>query len=174
MGKAPVYFSETITIGPNTYLMEVKRSQRGQKYFLITKTNARPEEDQAVVVFEYAMGRFVKMIDRAAHAMYNTVPEIEPRERSRAPRPAKPAQRTVPAKPPKQPPERPSKPKTPRASLDQIRKKHPNAYRSWTEEEDAKLAHHFHKDVKMVELEKIFGRPRSAIRIRLKRLGLAQ
>ncbi len=71
MSRSPLYFSETITIGPNTYLMEVKHSQRGEKYFLITKTNARPEDDQAVVVFPYAMGRFVKMIGRAAKAMLN-------------------------------------------------------------------------------------------------------
>ncbi len=172
MGKAPVYFSETITIGPNTYLMEVKRSQRGQKYFLITKTNALPEEQQAVVVFSYYMEQFAKMIERASDAVHSSVPEIEPRERSWAPKPSKPAKRS-------------HKPKTPGPSLEAAKtKKHKrkkkakanppefnNSGKPWSQEENELLAEQYQSGASMETLMKLFKRRSTAIEVRLYKLG---
>ncbi|MEM8911064.1 MAG: DUF3276 family protein [Planctomycetota bacterium] len=35
MNKKPLYFSQTLTVGKRTYLMEVRRTNRGKKYFII-------------------------------------------------------------------------------------------------------------------------------------------
>ena len=60
------------------------------------------------------------------------------------------------------------------ARLAEMREKHPNAYRSWSEEDDIKLKklHGEHKSTK--ELVKIFGRQRGAIRARLLKLELIE
>ena len=60
------------------------------------------------------------------------------------------------------------------ARLAEMREKHPNAYRSWSEEDDNKLEklHGERKSTK--ELVKIFGRQRGAIRARLLKLGLIE
>ena len=144
MGKAPLYFSETTTIGPNTYLMEVKRSQRGQKYFRITKTNARPDEDQAVVVFPYAMGRFMKMIERATKAMLTTVPTVEDAETRKLKRQVK-----VKANPPE----------------------FGNSGKRWTQTENELLAEQFQMGTSMETLMKLFKRRSTAIEVRLYKLG---
>ena len=171
MGRAPVYFSETMTIGPNTYLIEVKRSQRGQKYFLITKTNARPGEDQAVLVFSHFMGRFVKMVERAAATVYHSVPEIEPLERSWVPKPAK-RSKLRPTVLPKRPQEPLPKTTASEMPVEKDRREYANAYLPWTKQDDAKLTFHFQDGIKIAELATIFQRKPSAIRSRLKRLGL--
>jgi len=144
MGKAPLYFSETMTIGPNTYLMEVKRSQRGQKYFLITKTNALPGEDQAVVVFPYAMGRFMKVIERATTAMLTTVPTVEDAETRKLERKAK-----IKSNPPK----------------------FGNTGKRWTRVDDKLLAEQFQSGTSMETLMKLFKRRSTAIEVRLYKLG---
>ncbi|MEK7108360.1 MAG: hypothetical protein AAB898_01685, partial [Patescibacteria group bacterium] len=57
-------------------------------------------------------------------------------------------------------------------SLDRVRRKHPNAYRPWSEEEDARLAelHAARKTVK--DISKSLGRQPGAIRSRLVKTGL--
>ena len=57
-------------------------------------------------------------------------------------------------------------------ALAEIRKKFPNAYRSWTKEEDEKLRELFTKKIPIKDLAKEFGRKRGAISARLEKLGL--
>lgn len=56
--------------------------------------------------------------------------------------------------------------------LGELRKKYPNAYRPWSEEDDMKLTALFHEKTKQRELIKIFGRQHGSIHARLVKLGL--
>ena len=59
-------------------------------------------------------------------------------------------------------------------ALAEIRKKFPNAYRSWTKEEDEKLRELFTKKIPIKDLAKEFGRKRGAISARLEKLELVK
>jgi hypothetical protein len=56
----------------------------------------------------------------------------------------------------------------------EIREKHPNAYRSWSKEQDEELKKLFSEGKKVLELMKIFGRKRGGINARLEKLGLVE
>jgi hypothetical protein len=58
--------------------------------------------------------------------------------------------------------------------LDKIREKHPNAYRSWSKEEDENLKERFLAGEQGRDLAIAFGRKPSAIRARLIKLGLIE
>ncbi len=77
---------------------------------------------------------------------------------------------------PSAPPAAPSpsgKPKTGSPEwLADIKVKHPNAYASWTAEEDARLAQYFRRGTSISELARLHGRRRGAITARIKRLEL--
>ncbi len=144
MGKAPVYFSETITIGPHTYLMEVKRSQRGQKYFLITPTNAYAAEQPGMVVFANYMARFTELIERAAKAVAQNVPEVNAAAKREAKR--------------KKAEARANRPK--------------NQGRRWTAAHDSMLMANYHKGMSVHELAELLGRGKFSIEVRIASLGL--
>jgi ATP-dependent exoDNAse (exonuclease V) alpha subunit len=59
-------------------------------------------------------------------------------------------------------------------SVEKIREKFPNAYRSWSEAEDEKLEKLFKKGEEVKDLVKIFGRKSGAVRSRLVKLGLIE
>jgi hypothetical protein len=73
----PKYLSETITVGPRTYQVEVKKHRRGGKYMIITQTGLRNEDQQPVIVFEAQMSRFARMMERAATAVLTNVPQVD-------------------------------------------------------------------------------------------------
>jgi len=56
--------------------------------------------------------------------------------------------------------------------MSEIRKKYPRAYEKWTEDEDARLRAEFAKGAAKSELAALFQRRLSAIRSRLRKLGL--
>ena len=56
-------------------------------------------------------------------------------------------------------------------SVEQIRKKHPNAYKPWTEDDDVLLAHYYNMGLSIKKLAKKFERNEGAIRSRLKKIG---
>jgi ATP-dependent exoDNAse (exonuclease V) alpha subunit len=58
--------------------------------------------------------------------------------------------------------------------LEIIRAKHPNAYRSWSKEEDSNLKERFLSQESQKSIAKEFGRQRGAIRARLIKLGLIE
>lgn len=58
--------------------------------------------------------------------------------------------------------------------LEKMRLKHPNAYRPWSAEDDAKLTELFRDNATVSTLTKEFGRHRGAINSRLVRLGLVE
>lgn len=58
--------------------------------------------------------------------------------------------------------------------LDKVRQKHPNAYRPWSKEDDARLTELFRDNAAVSVLVKEFGRQRGAINSRLIRLGLVE
>ncbi|MFA6251464.1 MAG: PIF1 family DEAD/DEAH box helicase [Candidatus Paceibacterota bacterium] len=60
------------------------------------------------------------------------------------------------------------------SKLEEIRKKYPNAYRSWSKEEDDKLRHLFVKKIKARDIAREFGRKTGAIHARLEKLGLEE
>lgn len=57
--------------------------------------------------------------------------------------------------------------------FDVIRAKHPQAYRSWTANEEAELKKMFERGKQMKEMTEKLGRKPGGIRSRLKKLGLA-
>jgi nucleoside-triphosphatase THEP1 len=56
--------------------------------------------------------------------------------------------------------------------FDEIRAKHPNAYRPWSQEQDEELKKLFTSGTKVADLMKSFGRKRGGITARLEKLGL--
>ena len=63
-----------------------------------------------------------------------------------------------------------ARPKT----FEQIREKHPNAYRPWSKEQDEELKKLFISGLKVADLIKSFGRKRGGIIARLEKLGLRE
>ena len=59
-------------------------------------------------------------------------------------------------------------------SLERIRVEHPNAYRAWNSEEEAKLQKLFNRGIQMREMAETLGRKPGGIRSRLKKLGLTE
>jgi ATP-dependent exoDNAse (exonuclease V) alpha subunit len=58
--------------------------------------------------------------------------------------------------------------------FEEIRKKFPNAYRSWSKDEDEKLSELFKNGIRIKDLAKEFGRKRGAISARLEKLELVK
>ncbi len=58
--------------------------------------------------------------------------------------------------------------------IDKMRQKHPNAYRPWSADDDARLTELFRSSATVSTLVKEFGRQRGAINARLIRLGLVE
>lgn len=58
--------------------------------------------------------------------------------------------------------------------FEEIRKKYPNAYRSWSKDEDDKLRILFAKNISARDIAKEFGRKTGAIHSRLEKLGLEE
>ncbi len=145
MARSPVYFSETLTVGKRTYLMEVRRNQRGEKYFILKRTDLRDEEQEPVLVFDRFMTRFAGSIDRATRAMLNTVPEVDTADERKAKRQAA-------------------------AIAKQDRPK--NQGKRWTKQDDAALTAGFHDGLSVDELASQLGRGVFSIEVRLSKLGL--
>lgn len=61
---------------------------------------------------------------------------------------------------------------TKRGSFDEIRRTHPSAYSRWTQSDDEKLKAEFAAGRKISELARKFGRQSTAIRSRLRKLGV--
>ena len=51
-----------------------------------------------------------------------------------------------------------------------VRERHPNAFRPWSEDEDARLLLRWAQTPKLAELSRAFGRPTGALRMRLEKL----
>lgn len=60
------------------------------------------------------------------------------------------------------------------SKLEKLRQKHPNAYRPWSEDDDAKLTAMFESGTGVAALVKAFGRQRGSINARLVKLGLIE
>jgi hypothetical protein len=57
-------------------------------------------------------------------------------------------------------------------SVEKIRQKYPNAYRTWTKREDKELIDEYKRGIKINEIAEIHGRKRGAITSRLKKHGI--
>lgn len=138
-----VYFSETITIGARTYLVEVKKYRGGQKYMIITQTNVLEREQKPVIVYKGYMIQFVKVMERATRAVLAHVPECETaavRKRKRKAR----------ANPPE----------------------FCNSGKRWSAAHDRLLTEHFEKGTDIETLKGLFKRRENSIEVRLYKLGL--
>lgn len=58
--------------------------------------------------------------------------------------------------------------------LEKIRQRHPRAYEKWSDEEDSYVEHKYREGLSIQELAEILHRQPSAIRSRLRRLGLVE
>ncbi len=58
--------------------------------------------------------------------------------------------------------------------MEKLRETHPNAYRPWSSQEDARLRNLFLEHLEFAEIAKTLGRKRGAIRARLIKLGLIE
>lgn len=150
MASSPLYFSETLTVGKRTYLMEVRRTQRGEKYFIIKRTDLRDEDQEPVIVYEHSMLHFARAIDRATRAVVNTVPEVEPAD------------------------ERKFQKEQTKQKAATRKKERPNQGRRWTDEHDSLLIIHYKNGMSTDELAKLLGRGEFSIGVRLLKLGLGQ
>lgn len=66
------------------------------------------------------------------------------------------------------------KPKAKGSSYAKIREKHPNAYKSWSAEQDEELKQFFASGVPLEQLAETFGRKEGAVRMRLVKLGMLE
>ncbi len=171
----PTYFSESMTIGPHTYLLEVKLSKRGQKYFIITQTSLRDEEQRPVVVFGNYMQRFAEAIEKARKAVKTNVAELEPDPHRKhyyvhdiEPKRSPVRERKTTARKTVRP--TPGTKKKNSAS----RKVRPNQGKRWTEEHDSVLIVQFKNGMSIAELALLLGRGEFSIQVRLAKLGLTK
>lgn len=152
MSSTPLYLSETLTVGKRTYLMEVRRTLRGQKYFIIKRTDLRDEDQEPVIVYERSMLHFARAIDRATRAVLNTVSEVESADE----RKVKKAEAKV------------------KAAKRKEQKSRPNQGKRWTEEHDSLLIIHFKNGMPIEELAQLLGRGEFSVGVRLSKLGLSR
>ncbi len=158
MGRAPIYFSEIFRSGQQTYLIEVKRSQRGKKYMTITEIDNPPEYSRSVVVHEYCANRFWNLITDATHAMQNNVPEIDPAEWTWAPE----TNRRRRARSVERQSAKPTTPKKARPS---------NQGKRWTAAHDAVLTRRYDAGDSVEKIAQELGRTKRSVDVRLIKLG---
>ena len=153
-------FSAKVKAGSRTYFIDVQRAANGAKYLRISESRrCQGEERQKrhrVIVFEEHLLDFIDAFHEAClhvsgqssegHA--DRDPEVTPARRNGV------------------------KPKWSAARLAEMREEHPRAYEKWTEEDDARLRSEFAKGTTKEELTILFQRQPSAIRSRLRKLGL--
>lgn len=145
MAPSPLYFSETLTVGKRTYLMEVRRTQRGEKYFIIKRTDLRDEDQEPVIVYERSMLHFARAIDRATRAVVGNVPEVESSE------------------------ERAAKKK---AAAKRKKDRPPNQGKRWSEDHISLLTIHYSNGMPVKELAELLGRGEFSIEVQANKLGL--
>ncbi len=146
----PKYLSETLTIGPRTYLIEVKKHSRGQKYMIITRTDLRDNEQQPVIVFDRQMTRFMRIMEQAAAATLTTVSVLEDTANRKHTGKVQERKKKAKANPPE----------------------FCNAGKRWTEADDKRLTEQFQNGVSMEALMKMFKRRSGSIEVRMYKLGL--
>jgi hypothetical protein len=181
MAGSPLYFSETFTVGPRTYLMEVRRTNRGQKYFIITRTDVMDDQQQPVIIFDGHMNRFAEAINRATQAVAGLVGEVEPadqrisqtRQKATKRKKAQP-RRKIGVQTPKASDQSKAESAEAKRKAAERKKERPNQGRRWTEEHDSLLIVHYKNGMPTEELAKLLGRGEFSIGVRLAKLGLAQ
>lgn len=151
LARLPLYFSETLTVGQRTYLMEVRKDRRGRKYFIIKRTDLRDEEQTPVIVYPSAMIRFAGAIERATKAMMNSVGEVESADERKARR---------------------EQSKKATAARKEKKKKRFNQGKRWTEEHDSLLIVHYKNGMPIEELAEMLGRGEVSVSVRLMKLGI--
>ena len=148
----PKYLSETVRAGGRTYLVEVRQHSRGHKYMIITELDSDDEDGQPLIVFRDQMRSFMRVMQRASHAVLTKVPELKGRT-------SRPARKKSVAQPVK---------KRPKANPPEFC----NSGKAWSEADDELLRTHFEKGTDMATLMKMLKRRSGAIQVRLYKLGL--
>lgn len=147
MGRSPLYFSETLTVGKRTYLMEVRRHSRGEKYFIIKRTDLKEEEQEPVIIYERSITRFAGAVDRAVRAVLNTVPEVDSAE------------------------ERSAKKK---AAAERKKDRPKNQGKRWSEDDISLLVIHYKNGMPIDELAELLGRGKFSVEVQISKLGLTR
>jgi hypothetical protein len=153
-------FSARVRAGSRTYFIDVQRAANGAKYIKISESRRCKGEERhkrhRVMVFEEHLLDFID----AFHEACLHVPEQPSEVRAVPSQEATPARRNG------------SEPRWSAARLAEMRKEYPRAYEKWTEQEDARLRAEFAKGTNREELTVLFQRQPSAIKSRLRKLGL--
>ena len=179
MKRKPLYFSQTLTVGKRTYLMEVRRTLRGQKYFIIERTDLRDEDQEPVIIYEHSMLYFARAIDRATRAVLNTVPEVEPADERQAKREASKTERQK--REPTKPKARAAKKKSVASGTKKVAKKaivkpkkdRPrNQGKRWSEDHISLLTIHYSNGMSVEELAELLGRGEFSVKVQASQLGL--
>ena len=141
-------FSARVRAGSRTYFIDVQRAANGAKYLKISESRRGKGEERhkhhRVMVFEEHLPDFISAFQEACG--YLACQQFGQRGGH-----GLSAQR-----------------------LREVRGAHPRAYETWTEDEDARLRAEFAKGTNREELTVLFQRQPSAIKSRLRKLGLLQ
>jgi|GEM_PF-612720 len=184
-------FFTRVQAGSHVYTFALREASNKTRYLLISELRADMQDEAAesprpIVIFEEHLSVFIDALGRSIRAL-----KLEDRHQ-RAHQTAKKIR--APALPEleqsfdqlrqllgRQEKEQPSATTDPPPddhtkayNLDEIRRFYPNAYMSWTEDEDRRLAEAYQQGKKIGQLVDMFRRQPSAIRSRLRKLGLSK
>lgn len=151
-------FSEKVLADGRTYFFDVKESQEGSKYLVISESRqvGSGYEHNRVMVFEENLEAFFTSLAKAAEFLkIKNNGQLHPAN----------------AKHDKLlPKETADQPKA--YSVEEVHQEYPRAYEKWLPDEDEALKRKFSSGNSLVELADLFERKPGAIRSRLIKLGL--
>jgi hypothetical protein len=144
-------FSERVVAGSRTYFFDVKESEDGTRYLVISESRQTGStfDHHCIMVFEEHMERFSEIFDQAVWTLAR-------REEFRTHCPNVIEER--------------GNPKS--YNVGEIRQSHPKAYEKWTPREDETLKTQRRAGRGISELAAMLRRQPSAIQSRLKKIGL--
>ncbi len=197
-------FSKGVQAGSRTYFFTVKEARNKARYLLISEVRQEQREEASeappcIMIFEEHLSLFVETLAQAIRAIRledqavqpkSRITDVEDRRVSQKRQPGKQEQQSdfpeldealkqlthlLGRKTGSQPEALATDQSSKKAySADEIRRFYPKAYLPWTEDEDRRLAEAYQQGKKIGDLVDMFQRQPSAIRSRLRKLGLVK
>ncbi len=197
-------FSKGVQAGSRTYFFTVKEARNKARYLLISEVRQEQREEGSeappcIMIFEEHLSLFVEALAQAIRAIRLEDQAVQPQGRITNTEDRRTSQKRQPEKQEQQSdfPElegalkqlthllgrktqlQPESSATDQSSekayaVDEIRRFYPKAYLPWTDAEDGQLKDAFQQGKKIGDLVDMFQRQPSAIRARLRKLGLVK
>ncbi len=184
-------FFTRVQAGSRVYTFALREASNKTRYLLINELQADMQDDAAeslrpIVIFEEHLSAFIDALGRSIRALkledrhqraHQTAKKIRAAALPELEQSFDQLRQLLGRQEKEQPPAPTDPPSDSHAKaydLDEIRRFYPNAYIPWTEDEDRSLAEAYQQGKKIGQLVDMFRRRPSAIRSRLRKLGLSK